>query len=99
MTRNLLLTLFLLASALSGIAQTRSLKGVVTDGISKEPLAGVSILIAGTNTGSSTDAEGKFVLNVPSVVAVTSLLAMLVLSNKPLKSVIVLPWKSRWNPM
>jgi TonB-linked SusC/RagA family outer membrane protein len=66
MTRNFLLILFLLASALSGIAQNRSLLGVVKDGLSKEPLAGVSVLIAGTNTGSSTDADGKFALSVPT---------------------------------
>src|SRR5687768_11548215 len=66
MTRKFLLTLFLLAAALSGIAQSRKLAGVVKDGTSREPLPGVSVLLAGTNSGTITDAEGKFILNVPA---------------------------------
>lgn len=38
MTKNVLLILLLLGLSLSGIAQTRQLKGEVKDGISKEKL-------------------------------------------------------------
>lgn len=64
MTRKFLLTLFLLSAALSGIAQSRQLKGVVKDGSTREPLPGVSVLIAGTTNGTTTNEEGAFVLNV-----------------------------------
>jgi TonB-linked SusC/RagA family outer membrane protein len=66
MIRIFTLTLFLLAAALTGTAQNRQLKGSVTDATLKEPLAGVSILIAGTTLGTSTDTEGKFTLNLPA---------------------------------
>ncbi|CAG5068951.1 TonB-dependent receptor P3 [Dyadobacter sp. CECT 9623] len=66
MSRKFLLTLFLLCIALCGKAQTRQLSGTVTDGGSKEPLPGVSVLVAGSNTGTITNAEGKFTLNVPA---------------------------------
>ncbi|MCF2501876.1 TonB-dependent receptor [Dyadobacter sp. CY107] len=66
MARAFLLFLFLLAMSLSGTAQNRQLKGVVTDAASKEPMAGVSVLIAGTTQGTTTDVAGKFSLNVPA---------------------------------
>lgn len=65
MRKPLLLIFTLLLAALVAQAQNRVLKGVVIDGVSKEPMPGVSILISGTNSGTTTDAEGKFALNVP----------------------------------
>jgi TonB-linked SusC/RagA family outer membrane protein len=66
MTKKFLLILILLLPALTGLAQSRQLKGVVIDGVTREPMPGVSILLAGTNTGTATDVEGKFTLNVPA---------------------------------
>jgi TonB-linked SusC/RagA family outer membrane protein len=65
MRKPLLLIFTLLLAALAVQAQNRILKGVVIDGVSKEPMPGVSILISGTNSGTATDVEGKFTLNVP----------------------------------
>jgi len=65
MTKNVLLILFLLSLSLSGIAQTRQLKGEVKDGVSKEKLPGVSVLVKGTRTGTTSDADGKFALEIP----------------------------------
>ena len=41
------------------IAQSLSVKGVVTDG-NKVPLPGVSVLVKNTTRGVSTDFEGKY---------------------------------------
>lgn len=65
MTKNVLLILLLLGLSLSGIAQTRQLKGEVKDGISKEKLPGVSVLVKGTRSGTTSDADGKFTLDIP----------------------------------
>jgi TonB-linked SusC/RagA family outer membrane protein len=46
-------------------AQNRSLSGVVSDAKNGETLVGVSILVKGTNQGTSTDANGKFSIAVP----------------------------------
>jgi TonB-linked SusC/RagA family outer membrane protein len=42
----------------------RPLRGKVTDQQTGEPLPGVSILIKGTSTGTTTDAQGEFTLTV-----------------------------------
>ncbi len=46
------------------IAQTRELKGTVTDKATGETLPGVAIQIKGTSSGRATDIDGKYVLNV-----------------------------------
>ena len=50
------------------VAQT--LTGRVTSGSDKQPLPGVSILIKGTSTGTTTDTEGRFSLSVPDKASV-----------------------------
>lgn len=45
-------------------------KGTVTDSKSATPLIGVSVVVEGTGTGTITDIDGKFSLNVPSANAV-----------------------------
>lgn len=40
------------------------LKGTITDD-AKSPLAGVSVVLMGTNTGATTDGEGKYALKLP----------------------------------
>ncbi|RDC65808.1 TonB-dependent receptor SusC [Adhaeribacter pallidiroseus] len=42
----------------------RTVMGKVTD-TSGEPLAGANVIVNGTTTGTTTDAAGKFILNVP----------------------------------
>lgn len=51
-----------LLASVSGLAQTGSIEGVATDKVSKETLPGVTIVIDGTSTGISADAEGHFLL-------------------------------------
>jgi TonB-linked SusC/RagA family outer membrane protein len=65
MTRQILLTMLMLGASLSMMAQNRQLTGAVRDGVSKEPLPGVSVLISGTTDGTITDEQGKFSLKVP----------------------------------
>lgn len=45
--------------------QAQTVTGTVTDQASNSPLPGVSVLIKGTSTGTATDVDGKFSLNVP----------------------------------
>jgi TonB-linked SusC/RagA family outer membrane protein len=46
--------------------QANAINGVVTDGITGEPLIGVNIIIRGTSKGVITDSNGKFSLDVTS---------------------------------
>ncbi|PXV61005.1 TonB-linked SusC/RagA family outer membrane protein [Dysgonomonas alginatilytica] len=46
-------------------AQGKSITGLVTDSKTGEPLIGVSVAAEGTTTGTITDIEGRFSLNVP----------------------------------
>ena len=66
--------LFLLLTALcifatSALAQNRVVKGEVVSAADGEPLIGATVLAVGTKNATSTDIEGKFVLNVPANVA------------------------------
>jgi TonB-dependent starch-binding outer membrane protein SusC len=45
--------------------QQRTVTGVVTDAASNEPLPGVNVFIRGTTTGTTTDIDGRYALNVP----------------------------------
>jgi len=60
----LFLWLFSLLNILA-YGQTRQLRGTITDETS-EPLIGVSILVMGTSTGTSTDLDGTYNLAIPS---------------------------------
>ena len=51
--------LFLAISVLA-IAQKGTLKGLVTDAKTKEPLVGATVILDGTTTGTVTDFEGKY---------------------------------------
>lgn len=68
-TRTLLMTVMLLV-AQGALAQSKTVKGKVTDG-SQEPLIGVSVTIKGTNnTGVITDVNGDYTITVPNDKAV-----------------------------
>ncbi|MDR8390378.1 TonB-dependent receptor [Aliifodinibius sp. S!AR15-10] len=47
--------------------QLEQIQGTVTDAESGAPLPGVNVLIKGTTTGTSTDNNGQYELNVPSL--------------------------------
>ena len=66
------LSMILLLSNFS-FAQTRIIRGTVTDNDSNVPLPGVSILIPGTSTGTTTDDGGKFTLNIPVTTKIITL--------------------------
>lgn len=58
------------ALALSSVAahaqQTRPVTGTVLSANDRTPLPGVSVVIKGSTTGTATDGEGRFSLNVPA---------------------------------
>jgi outer membrane receptor protein involved in Fe transport len=51
--------------SIMSFAQNATIKGVVTDAETKEPLIGVNLVVKGTTIGTSTDLEGNFELSVP----------------------------------
>ncbi|MBA4055091.1 MAG: SusC/RagA family TonB-linked outer membrane protein, partial [Marivirga sp.] len=62
-----LIVLLLLASA-SAMAQT--VTGTVTSSVDGSGLPGVSVLVKSTTTGTTTDTDGKYTINVPDANAV-----------------------------
>ncbi|MGY0034741.1 carboxypeptidase-like regulatory domain-containing protein [Pedobacter sp. NJ-S-72] len=61
MKRILLFCCLLLAATLQGLAQSRTISGIVTDKTTN-PLDGVTVNIAGTDQTVVTNAKGKFVI-------------------------------------
>lgn len=59
-----LLVLFVSLTALVSAQSTVS--GTITDADSGDPLIGASVLVTGTSTGTVTDFDGNFTLNVPA---------------------------------
>lgn len=52
--------------AISALAQGRTISGIVVSADDSEPVVGATVLVTGTNLGTSTDVDGKFRLtNVP----------------------------------
>ena len=62
-----IIVLLLLASA-SAMAQT--VTGRVTSGVDGTPLPGVSVLVKSTTTGTTTDTDGRYTIDVPDQSAV-----------------------------
>jgi outer membrane receptor for ferrienterochelin and colicin len=62
MQKALLLFAFFSASLVAA-AQTGSISGIITDAKTKETIIGGSVLVQGTQSGTSTDIEGKFTIN------------------------------------
>jgi iron complex outermembrane receptor protein len=58
--------LLLLISLQQLFAQDRTVTGIVTDQNDNSPLAGVNVVVKSTSIGTSTDSQGKFVLQVPA---------------------------------
>ncbi len=65
-SRSLLLLMFLSIISFVVNAQERPISGRITDGSNGDGLPGASILVKGTNRGTTTDAGGNFKLNVGS---------------------------------
>lgn len=55
-----LLGFLLMLCAFATMAQSQTVKGKVTDSETGEPLPGVNVLVKGTSTGSTTDADGVY---------------------------------------
>jgi hypothetical protein len=67
MLNKILWTIFLFGISVGALfAQNTPVKGVVTDSITGEKLAYVSILLEGTTVGTTTADNGTFALNVPA---------------------------------
>lgn len=56
----------LMVFCLASLAQSQNISGRITASENGEPLPGVSVLIKGTNQGTSTDNTGKYTLRLPS---------------------------------
>lgn len=71
-TTRLLISLcvWLLAGVSLANGQAREVTGTVTDAGSGFPLPGVNIVVQGTSTGTATDIEGRYRINVPGPDAV-----------------------------
>ena len=56
-----LITLFFFLMA-NGFAQTGTIKGIIVDAKTNEPLIGASVLVEGTSNGAAADLDGNFVI-------------------------------------
>lgn len=63
--RHLIIVLSLLFSCLQASAWQQPIRGKVTDSADGSPLAGVSVVLVGTKTGTTTDINGTFNLATP----------------------------------
>ena len=61
-----IIALAVMLFCISSLYAQNSVSGKVTSGADGMPLPGVNILVKGTNTGTITDAEGTYRLDVPS---------------------------------
>src|SRR5688572_22358332 len=60
-----ILTILLSFLCFASRAQTRLVKGTLTDPSSGEPLPGVNVLVKGTSSGTTTDINGKYEIDAP----------------------------------
>lgn len=63
--QKILLAVFALFLSLSVVAQQSTVTGVVLDALTNEPLIGVAVTQKGASTGTITDIDGNFSINVP----------------------------------
>ena len=52
--------------SLAAIAQNVQVSGVITDATDGSPLIGASVVVKGTQTGTSTDVDGRYAFQVPA---------------------------------
>jgi iron complex outermembrane receptor protein len=55
-----------IASLVSAQAQQAAVRGTILDAQSQQPLPGVTVVVPGGGVGTTTDANGRFVLDVPA---------------------------------
>ena len=79
----LLLTFILTLVVQVGFAQTKTITGVVKEAGTGDPLPGVNVTVKGTNTGASTDFDGKYTIKAePGQTLVFSFLGYKTVSKK-----------------
>lgn len=68
MRKNLLLAFVLVLFSVVSFAQSKTISGTITDGVTKEKLMGATVVVKGSNpvVGTATDADGKFTLTLPA---------------------------------
>jgi len=66
MYKNLLVLLLLLFSVTAAVAQSRTITGRVTAATDGSGLPGVTVVVRGTSTGTSTDVNGQYSIAVPN---------------------------------
>ncbi len=64
--RRLLLVLCFCLLSFLGLAQDRKISGKIISAVDQKPLPGVNVVIKGTQTGSSTNADGEFSVGIPA---------------------------------
>jgi hypothetical protein len=64
--RKLSLLTLLCVFSFALFAQTKTVSGIVKSSDDGQPLIGVAVLIKGSKTGSITDVDGKYTINVKS---------------------------------
>ncbi len=60
-----ILVLLIIVCSLFGYGQGIQVKGVVTSAEDRQPIPGVSVVVKGTTTGTTTDIDGNYTLKVP----------------------------------
>lgn len=63
--RCLCILLFTVLCCMNGFAQSQTVSGKVTEADDGAPLPGVNVIVKGTTTGTVTDIDGNFRINVP----------------------------------
>jgi TonB-linked SusC/RagA family outer membrane protein len=67
MRKKLFLTIIMFLVLLgSAFAQERSVSGRITSAVDGSPLPGVNVVVAGTNSGTISDMNGKYTIKVPA---------------------------------
>ena len=62
-----MIVLFVFAGVTTLFAQTRVITGTITSAVEGEgPIPGVTVQVKGTTIGASTDASGRYSINVPA---------------------------------
>jgi len=64
MKQKLLVFLIALICTGASFGQTRQISGTVTSAANKQPVPGATVLVVGTQTGTTSGADGRFVLSV-----------------------------------
>ena len=60
--KKIVLSLFFVLATLTAMAQTKTVKGIVYEDETGEPMIGAAVTIAGTTKGVATNADGSFTL-------------------------------------